>query len=351
MATNVDPPNYDPDPLFISPPSLWTLLTQPVMRLDRDTIDVLLKETIEFLLYARCLNEFISAAYPAHMKGNQMIRILPQQLKHWFQKRGSILECLCAAVSTPDQPRPCQILECKVADAVLAVCHFTRPRCNYRLNLTHVYKNCTLVSTYPNYPLLIKGEAPVDITRLTIQFALDEHPEDELAPYFKGYLSESGSSFAVNGVMQLGGVFLLQGESSAPKTKRRIRHSHPYPQAQLQEPRSNSNYLEIDDVYPHAAARAGRRSLPGPSRSAVAGPSRGLPAGPSRAPTAGPSRAAIRAPNAAEKGLQLLLEGKGVEEDVWDAAMEKCDKCRRFFIAGYPFKKHTMGCLGVIEID
>ncbi|KAJ7608265.1 hypothetical protein FB45DRAFT_1011103 [Roridomyces roridus] len=203
-------------------------------------------------------------------------------------------------------------------------------------------------------PLLIKGEAPVDITRLTIQFALDEHPEDELAPYFKGYLGESGSSFAVNGVMQLGGVFLLQGESSghlAPKTKRRIRHSHPYPQAQLQEPRSNSNYLEMDDVYPHAAARAGRRSLPGPSRSAVAGPSRGLPAGPSRAPTAGPSRAAIRAPNAAEKGLQLLLEGKGVEEDVWDAAMEKCDKCRRFFIAGYPFKKHTMGCLGVIEID
>ncbi|KAK6983921.1 hypothetical protein R3P38DRAFT_3233309 [Favolaschia claudopus] len=118
-----------------------------------------------------------------------------------------------------------------VTGDVFAFCHFDRAQCGFKINITQVRKTSLLTSSYGTYPTLASNEVP-DMEILRIAFTLRDFPSDEIAPHFEA-------------------------------VSRRM--TSPYARFQQTIPASNSRYLEIENIPPHAIS-APARMMAGPSR-------------------------------------------------------------------------------------
>ncbi|KAJ7065890.1 hypothetical protein B0H15DRAFT_807689 [Mycena belliarum] len=289
------------------------------------------RESRNLVVYSRLLGQVVVVAWPTH-NGTM---IVPSGMRLWLRNHGLFLECFCAFTAAPNSPRACQIVESSVTHHVLVFCHFNHPRCDFKLNLSKIYETTTLKSDYMHLPSLNSGGVP-DMDLIRTAHRMRHVPVVlEIAPYFKEYFGEHISEYPA-GTQQLSGPLLYRKPKNNSDGKSRRRPSAPYVRHQLQAPRSNRFYHEIDDDYPEAASRFPSVpaplgdpfsiSAPGPSRTRHSDMGRGLsrPQTSLSAPVAGPSRistSAITRSSQEEREIRLLGDlaaGRGISEWSWD---------------------------------
>ncbi|KAJ7857575.1 hypothetical protein B0H13DRAFT_2356853 [Mycena leptocephala] len=271
---------------------------------------------------------------------------MPTGFKAYLRTRGLFIECFCAFTSDRDHPKSCVLVESEVTGDVLAFCHYEIARCGFKMNLTDVHRKCLLTSRYGDLPTLASGHAPETDT-LLVAFTLRQFPDNDLVPHFEGYLGEHISSNYPVGTRQLSGPLLVRRRSNAAPATNRRRQSSPYIRYQKKIPASNSRYQEIDDL-PRQVQTAPARL---PARNAEAGPSR-LPmeSASQRVPAPFPLRLESLEPVGKDvKQLRKLIAGEGISEEALDGLIEKCTKCRRYFMA-CALKAHVKMCLGEIVL-
>ncbi|KAJ7884701.1 hypothetical protein B0H13DRAFT_1889833 [Mycena leptocephala] len=241
-------------------------------------------------------------------------------------------------------PKSCMLVESEVTGDVLAFCHYEIGRCGFKINLTDIHRKSLLTSGYRGLPTLASGNTPETDT-LLVAFTLRQFPDQDLVPHFEGYLGEHISKYP-SGTRQLSGPLLVRRRLNAPAMNHR-RKSSPYIRYQKQIPASNPRYLEIDDI-PRQVQTAPARA---PIRNAEAGPSR-LPteSASQRGPAPFPLRLESLEPVGKEvKLLRKLIAGNGISEEALDGLLEKCTKCRRYFMA-CALKAHIKMCLGEVVL-
>ncbi|KAJ6477248.1 hypothetical protein DFH09DRAFT_1216074 [Mycena vulgaris] len=305
--------------------------------MDEDAFAELQRTSSEFMAFARIIGRVVTMSYPTH----NGVKIVPKGIKNWARLRGLFIECYCAFGLGVDSPRSCQIVEGIDGD-IKAFCHYDRPRCQFKLNLTRIHATSLLTSSFRDLPSLQSGNRP-DMDTLAVAFTLRRFPSKELAPHFEGYFGEYIAGFP-EGTHQLSGSILPRPlKYNVPH---RRRHSSPYVRSQRAIPASNSRYLEIDDVYP------GRREVQtvparASARNAVAGPSRLRME--DFASVSRPAPFPLEEMSKDNKYLRLLMDGDGISEEAWTGLVEKCGSCNRVFTRK-ALKKHTKCCLGELTV-
>ncbi|KAJ6452182.1 hypothetical protein C8R47DRAFT_1229530 [Mycena vitilis] len=285
------------------------------------------------------------------MPTHNNVKIVPSGIRGFLRNRGLLIECFCAFLSEHDDPKSCQIVVSKVTNHVFLFCHYPNAQCAFKVNLTQVHDKCLLKSSYPNLPLLTTGKAP-DTDILLVAFTLHNFPDDDTAPHFEGYLGEHISEYPP-GTGQLSGTLLLQHVKPRANTNRR-RQSSPYARHELKAPRSNAQYLEIDDI-----PRRHREVVTAPARmraasNAAAGPSHISMGSVSARRTAPfPLRLGSNEPEASEgkeaRYLRQLLSGRGIPANAVEGLMEDCTECGQYFTAS-ALKAHIKKCLGELVV-
>ncbi|KAJ2930313.1 hypothetical protein H1R20_g6739, partial [Candolleomyces eurysporus] len=82
-------------------------------------------------------------------------------------------------------------------------CNKTPSKCQFYVNLSNVYRNGQLTSSYPKVPLFSSGRSP-STASMEVEFYV-KHAGNK-GPYFEGYLGEHFSDY--EGCMQLRGASL-----------------------------------------------------------------------------------------------------------------------------------------------
>ncbi|KAJ7631406.1 hypothetical protein DFH06DRAFT_1140647 [Mycena polygramma] len=306
------------------------------------------KNSSDLVVFSRLAERVVTISWPTHNN----VKIVPSGIKGFLRNRGLLIECFCAFLSEHDDPKSCQIVVSRVTNDVFLFCHYPSARCAFKVNLTRVHDKCLLKSSYPNLPLLrcfecrlsddsATGKAP-DTDTLLVAFTLHNFPDDDMAPHFEGYFGE-----------HISGTLLLQHVKPRANTNRR-RQSSPYARQELQAPRSNAQYLEIDDL-----PRRHREVVTAPARiraasNAAAGPSRiSVDSASARRPAPFPLRLGSDEPEATEgkeaRYLRQLLSGRGIPADAVDGLMEDCSECGQYFTAS-ALKAHIKKCLGELVV-
>ncbi|KAF7336158.1 hypothetical protein MVEN_02163200 [Mycena venus] len=192
----------------------------------------------------------------------------------------------------------------------------------WQVNLSEIFLSTTLQASYPHLPTTNSGELP-NMERLLENF-LQYHDlrASHLAPQYPGYLGEHTSTYPA-GTEQLSGPFLYRIPKRKPTGRRR--HSSPYIRSQLQAPRSNTNYHEIDDFPAH---RLPASAIAGPSRIPMSISAPGL----SRPRDMSPTASQERRENCS---LAALSEGRGISESTYAGLMEQCQICENYFLASF----------------
>ncbi|KAK7001957.1 hypothetical protein R3P38DRAFT_2795448 [Favolaschia claudopus] len=302
------------------------------------------KKSNELVVYSRLLGRVVTLSWPTH----NGVKIVPRGIRLWLRTRCLFWECFCALRTESNQPRPCQIVESQVTKDVYAFCHFEHARCGFKMNLSQIHGSSRLVSSYGHLPTSNSAQTQPDMQNLrqNWQRLHGDTLLAELAPHFAGYCGENTSGYPA-GTHQLSGPLLFR----KPKEKvGRRRHSSPYIRHELQAPRSNAGYVEIDDLdFPARLAPVTGRSKPSASISA---PVRGSVSNHS---VAGPSRITLPALPSASAGnflpseqrdirlLRDLAHGKGISEYSWEGLVDQCQVCGNYFAASV-LKKHIPVC-------
>ncbi|KII88255.1 hypothetical protein PLICRDRAFT_54096 [Plicaturopsis crispa FD-325 SS-3] len=285
-------------------------------------------------------------------------RIVPSGVADWLLRRGLQWPCFCP-LSTGE------LCSARIIDVIntgetVVHCNHKPSRCGFYLNLSTIYVEGADDSHYWYIPTLRRStEVPMHYKAHIAHFLASDLKTKVLAPSFPGYCGPHVSMFPA--VRQMTGTPILPRAFSGLKVSRRTSagaarqvNSSPYSRSSSKvsptflRTRKSISSIPLDLSPPSSpttavAARGNRRNVSLLASNAA-----------SSSQVAGPSQlSALAVPASIPSGLpgfkrlfqKLANPSDGVSEWDWEGAVEKCDGCGRFWMAG-ALRNHVSSCTG-----
>lgn len=307
------------------------------------------KESTELVVYSDLAKQIVTIAWPTFNRK----KIVPSSIKNWLRARGLHWSCFCGLVSATSEST--QIVQSIGDGKVYVFCSSYPPKCHFYLQLSELYTSATLESEYPHIPKLVSGLMPSTNNLLTA-FLLRGADSIEVGPYFLGYCGEhavdhpgseqqSGSPIVVTRTGQKKTRSSLSAGIASSHTGLKFSNST-RSTATVAQPSAcsgikSASSKRLTTTVLRAPARQSTMNL-GPSTPHAA--SVYMDMGPSleEHPIAGSSTGVDTASNVSNI-LRVLEDGGGISKYQADGLLERCDKCREYFLAVF-FKTHVLAC-------